>query len=415
MSQSKSFSISKQLYQAYKRVKANRGTSGVDGVSLSEFEENLEDNLYKLWNRMSSGSYFPPAVRMVEIPKPDGSKRALGIPTVADRIAQMVVKLVFEPKVEPIFHKDSYGYRPRKSAIEAAGVARKRCWQYYWLVDLDIKEFFDNLDHELMMKAVERHTKEKWVRLYVKRWLEAPIEHPDGRREERKKGTPQGGVISPLLANLYLHYAVDMWMVRTHDHIRFERYADDILVHCVSEKQAKYLRDKINERLKECKLTMHPDKTKIVYCKGEYNSGRYDHEKFDFLGYTFQTRAAINKKGEIVNRYNPAISKEALKKINRTIRSWRIHLHTGKELEEIAEYINPAVRGWINYYGAYYKSELNYSMHRLNCYLSKWVFRKYKRFKNRQWAKANDWLGRIAEKNPNLFAHWKVGFRPATG
>lgn len=416
MSQSKSYSISKQLvYQAYKRVKANKGGSGVDKVSLREFEENLEDNLYKLWNRMSSGSYFPPAVRMVEIPKPDGSKRTLGIPTVADRIAQMVVKLVFEPKVEPIFHEDSYGYRPRKSAIEAVGITRKRCWRYYWLLDLDIKGFFDNLDHGLMMKAVAQHTNEKWIRLYISRWLKAPIEHPDGRQEERKKGTPQGGVISPLLANLYLHYAFDMWMVRTHDHIRFERYADDILVHCVSEKQAKYLRDKIAQRLKMCKLELNPDKTKIVYCKDEYRPGRYENEKFDFLGYTFQTRGVVNSYGKIVNSFYPAVSKQALKKINKTIQSWRIHLHATKSLSEIAEYINPMVRGWINYYGAYYKCELNYSMHRLNTYLIRWAFRKYKRFKRKKWAKANDWLGRIAEREPNLFAHWKANFKPAAG
>lgn len=416
MNQSKPYQISKQLvWEAYRRVKSNKGAAGVDKVSLAKYEERLEDNLYKLWNRMSSGSYFPAAVRMVEIPKSGGGTRLLGIPTVSDRVAQMVAKLVLEPKIDPLFHEDSYGYRPKKSAIEAVGVTRKRCWRYYWMIDIDIKGFFDNLDHLLMMRAVEHHTEEKWIRMYISRWLKVPVEHPDGKLEDRTKGTPQGGVISPLLANLYLHYAFDMWMAKHYANKRFERYADDIVVHCVSEKQAKYLKDKIRERFRECKLELHPEKTKIVYCRGEYQPERYENEKFDFLGYSFQTRSVRNREGKIVNSFYPAVSQKALNEIHRKIRSWRIHLRTTQSLEEIAEAINPAVQGWINYYGAYYRSKLGYSMYQLNNYLSRWVFRKYKRFTNKQWAKANDWLGRIARQKPELFAHWKAGFKPAAG
>ena len=228
----KPFIISKRLvYEAWKRIKANGGAHGVDSVSIEQFESDLSGNLYKIWNRMSSGSYFPPPVRRVEIPKDNGATRPLGIPTVGDRVAQMVVKMVFEPELEPIFHPDSYGYRPGKSAIQAVHQARQRCWKYAWVIDLDIKGFFDCLDHALLMKAVAKHTDCPWVRLYIRRWLAAPVIHSDGVVEERQSGTPQGGVISPLLANLYLHYALDAWMQRNYPAIPFERYADDVVVH----------------------------------------------------------------------------------------------------------------------------------------------------------------------------------------
>jgi len=416
MSQTKSYSISKQLvWEAYKRVKANRGAAGVDNVSLKEYEKRLKDNLYKLWNRMSSGSYFPPAVKQVEIPKKVGGSRPLGIPTVEDRIAQMVVKMVLEPEIEPSFHEDSYGYRLKKSAIEAVGVTRKRCWRYDWVIDLDIRGFFENLDHTLLMRAVEHHATQRWVVLYIKRWLEAPIEKESGQRVERQKGTPQGGVISPLLANLYLHYAFDMWISNNHLAIRFERYADDIVIHCVSEEQAKNLLRQITERLRECKLEVHPEKTKIVYCKDDNRKGNYSNESFDFLGYTYEGRSIKTKQGEMRVSFIPAMSKSAGKRMRQVIRRWRIHSHTNKSVEEIAKYINPVVRGWINYYGKYFRSKLWYSLYLLNKYLVKWVFRRYKRFRNRQWARANDWLGRIAQSNPSLFAHWNVGFKPTAG
>jgi RNA-directed DNA polymerase len=270
MSTVKSFEISKRVvWEAYKRVKANGGASGVDGQTLEMFEEKLKDNLYKLWNRMSSGSYCPPAVRYVDIPKSDGKTRTLGIPTVTDRIAQMVVKMCFEPMVEPHFHPDSYGYRPGRSAHEALGRARERCWRYDWCIDLDIKGFFDNLDHELVMRAVSKHTDCKWILLYVGRWLKVPGQQKDGMLTERDRGTPQGGVISPLLANLFLHYAFDKWMERNHPRNPFERYADDVVAHCRTEKEANELKEAITRRMERCKLELHPEKTRIVYCKDD--------------------------------------------------------------------------------------------------------------------------------------------------
>ncbi len=269
MSRAKPFEISKQVvWQAYQRVRANRGAAGVDGQSLEVFGKNLKDNLYKVWNRMSSGSYFPPPVRLVEIEKGDGRMRPLGIPTVADRVAQMVVKIYLEPQVEPHFHPDSYGYRPGKSAVDAVAVARQRCWRLHWAIDLDIKGFFDNLDHDLVMKAVCHHTSLPWVRLYVQRWLKAPVQHPNGTRKSRDRGSPQGAVISPLLANLFMHYAFDVWMQRHCPRVQFERYADDVLIHAKSRAQAKYLLFLVRQRLAQCHLELHPDKTRIVYCQG---------------------------------------------------------------------------------------------------------------------------------------------------
>jgi len=266
MSKIKPFSISKKVvWEAYKQVKSNKGAAGVDDESIEDFEENVEDNLYKIWNRMSSGSYFPPPVRVVEIPKSDGKKRKLGIPTVSDRIAQMVVKIYLEPELEPCFHPDSYGYRPGKSAIQAVGVTRQRCWRYDWIVDLDIKGFFDNLGHKWLMKLLRKHTDREWIHLYVERWLKAPAQSRDGTLSNRNIGTPQGGVISPLLANLFLHYAFDEWMQRNYSSILFERYADDIVVHCRSEKQARWIKAMIEKRLVQFGLELHPEKTKIVY------------------------------------------------------------------------------------------------------------------------------------------------------
>ena len=353
MSKAKPFSIAKgEVWQAYKRVRANQGTAGVDGQSIEEFERDLSNNLYKLWNRMSSGSYFPPPVRRVEIPKPDGRKRPLGIPTVADRIAQMVVMQRLGPKLEPYFHPDSYGYRPGKSAIEAVGKARKRCWQYNWVLDLDIKGFFDNIDHELLMRAVRKHTKCRWVVLYIERWLTALVRLADGQMLQRDKGVPQGGVISPLLANLFLHYAFDKWMEREFSIVPFERYADDVICHCVSEKQAKYLLGRIKRRLAECRLELHPEKTKIVYCKDANRPGSYPNEKFDFLGFTFRPRLSKNRKGAFYARFSPAVSRDVTNSIRQTMRSWRLPRRSDKSLEDFTRMFNPVIRGWINYYGS---------------------------------------------------------------
>jgi RNA-directed DNA polymerase len=270
MSEAKPFGISQwEVWEAYKRVKANQGAAGVDEQSIADFEKRLQDNLYKIWNRMSSGSYFPPPVRTVKIPKANGGERKLGIPTVSDRIAPMVVKSRLEPEVDPRFHADSYGYRPGKSALEAVGQARQRCWRYDWIIDLDIRGFFDNISHDLLIRAVKKHAQDKWVVLYLQRWLKAPVQEEDGRLVPREKGTPQGGVISPLLANLFLHYAFDRWMAKQYPQVPFERYADDAIVHGRTEAEAQEVREAIAARLRECGLELHPEKTKIVYCKDD--------------------------------------------------------------------------------------------------------------------------------------------------
>ncbi len=408
MSQSKPFALSKRaVWTAYKKVKANRGAAGVDGQSIEGFEQNLTGNLYKLWNRMSSGSYMPPAVRRVEIPKATGGTRPLGIPTVADRVAQMVVKDMLEPRLEPCFHPDSYGYRPHKSAHDALKVARQRCWKADWVLDVDIKGFFDNIDHELLMKAVCKHTSCDWIVLYIKRWLTASVQMPDGTLQARGQGTPQGGVISPLLANLFLHYAFDMWMVRQYPTIRFERYADDVVIHCKSLAQANMLHDKLKERLASCKLEMSPSKTKIVYCKDRERTGEYQEIGFDFLGYTFRPRKSVAKDGAVSLNFLPAISNKAAKVIRQKVRDWGLSRKTRISLEEIAQRINPVVRGWMVYYGRFYRSALRRVMEQIDLHLVKWIVRKHKRVHGSQ-AKAYEWLRRIQQAKSGLFAHWDL-------
>jgi RNA-directed DNA polymerase len=285
--------------QAFKLVKANAGSAGVDNQTLADFELNLKNNLYKIWNRMSSGTYFPPPVKAVPIPKKSGGERILGVPTVADRIAQMVVKLTFEPCVEADFLPDSYGYRPNKSALDAVGITRQRCWQYDWLLEYDIRGLFDNLDHLLLMKAVKKHTDNKWVILYIERWLKTPMQLPDGSLQEKTKGVMQGGVISPVLSNLFLHYVFDIWMKKNYPMIPWCRYADDALAHCKTEQQAQELLSKLKQRFKECGLELHPDKTKIVYCKDSNRKNEYSNTKFEFLGYSFQRRLVKNKENKM--------------------------------------------------------------------------------------------------------------------
>jgi RNA-directed DNA polymerase len=402
----KPFSISKwTVWNAYKQVKANRGAAGIDNQSIEEFEKNLKNNLYKIWNRMSSGTYFPPPVRLVEIPKKDGNTRPLGIPTVADRIAQTVVKTYLEPLVEPCFHPDSYGYRPGRSAHHALESARKRCWRYNWVIDLDIKGFFDNLDHELVMRAVGKYTNSPWILLYVRRWLEAPIQLEDGTLLPRQKGTPQGGVASPLIANIFLHLAFDEWMQKTHPEVPFERYADDIVAHCRTKEQAEKLLLRIERRLIQCKLTLNSSKTRIAYCKDDDRKGKHTHEKFDFLGYTFRPRRSKNRWGKYFINFSPAVSNEAAKKMRQEMRSWRLHLRSDKAIDDLARMWNPVLRGWIQYYGRFYRSALYPIFNHFNTILVGWAMRKYKRFRRHR-RRAAHWLREIERREPKLFAHW---------
>jgi RNA-directed DNA polymerase len=412
-SKPKSFDISKlAVWKAYQKVKANKGASGVDEQSITEFERDLKGNLYKLWNRLSSGSYFPAPVREVPIPKRDGSPRILGVPTVTDRIAQTVVAGYLESLVEPVFHRDSYGYRPRRSALDAVGVCRERCWRQDWVLDLDLKSFFDSVPHDLVLKVVARHTDQRWVTLYVQRWLEAPLQREDGSLVERDRGTPQGSAISPLLANMFLHYAFDAWMVREFPAVRFERYCDDVIVHAKSEREARQLRDAVATRLRECGLELNEQKTSIVYCKDALRCGSYDYTSFEFLGYTFRPRLSKSKFGKHFVNFSPAVSNEASKRMRREIRRWGLHRRSNLTLTAMARIFNPVIRGWINYYGRFYKSMLNPTFRHLNKILVKWAMTKYKRLRRRI-RRARKFIAEIARRQPNLFAHWRFGVRPA--
>jgi group II intron reverse transcriptase/maturase len=393
MDKAKPFCISKrEVWMAYKRVKENRGAAGVDEQTIAEFEKDLKNNLYRLWNRMSSGSYMPPPVRRVDIPKGDGGTRPLGIPTVSDRIAQMVVKRYLEPLLEPVFHEDSYGYRPGRSAHDALSVSRQRCWRYNWVLDIDIKGFFDNIDWELLMRAVRRHTDCAWVLLYIERWLKAPVSMPDGTLVSREKGTPQGAVVSPLLANLFLHYAFDRWMKENHSDIPFERYADDIICHCRSEAQASSLRQALEARLTACRLELHPQKTKIVYCKDANRPDNQSEQRFDFLGFTFRPRESMNRTGRLFVSFSPAISDKAAKAIRETVRRWKLHHRGDLALEKIAQWARPVLLGWVRYYGRFHRS----------------AQRKYKRLRGHT-KRAWDWLRGVKSRQPDLFAHWLIG------
>jgi RNA-directed DNA polymerase len=413
MTEGKPFCISKWVVlEAWERVRANRGAAGVDDVSVTQFEGKLKNNLYRIWNRMSSGSYLPPPVRQVMIPKPDGRERPLGIPTVGDRVAQMVVKMHLEPEVEPVFHPDSYGYRPGKSALEAVGVCRRRCWRYDWVVDLDIRGFFDNLDHSLMLHAVRKHTDCMWVLLYIERWLKAPVEAEDGTRSPRERGTPQGGVASPLLANIFLHHAFDVWMAETFPRCPFERYADDIVIHCRSHDEALTVQSAVEERLRRCKLEAHPDKTRIVYCRDSNRIQDHSHTQFDFLGYGFQPRKARNSRdGRQFVSFVPAIGRKAMKAIARAVRDWGIHRASDKELDDFSRMFDTHIRGWVNYYGRYYPSALHRAFQCFDRRLVRWAINKYKRFRGHQ-RRATQWLRGVARARPELFAHWQLGIVP---
>jgi len=415
MRTAKSYEIPKRLvWEAYKRVKANGGAAGVDEQSLLEFEGELGNNLYRIWNRMSSGSYFPPPVKAVAIPKKSGGQRTLGVPTVSDRIAQTVVKLVLEPQLEPHFHADSYGYRPGKSAHQAIEVTRKRCWWHDWVLEFDIRGLFDNIDHGLLMKAVRHHTDCKWVLLYIERWLTAPMQNEDGTLSRRDRGTPQGGVISPLLANLFLHYAFDRWMAAHFPKVPFCRYADDGLIHCRSQGQAQFLRQMLADRLKECGLELHADKTKVVYCRDIHRQKEYETIQFDFLGYTFRPRRSKDRYGRVFVNFTPAISRAATKALRQEIRGWRVQLKSDKSIEDLSRMFAPVIRGWINYYCRFYPSAFKPVADRLNMALTCWAMRKFKRLRGHK-RRARHWIGRVTHRQPGLFPHWRAGFVTSAG
>jgi group II intron reverse transcriptase/maturase len=404
----KPFVIPKSLvWEAYRQVKANEGAPGVDGQTIEAFEKDLRGNLYKIWNRMSSGSYFPPPVRAVEIPKPHGGGvRMLGVPTVADRVAQTTVAKFLEPLVEPRFHADSYGYRPGVSALAAVGACRARCWKFDWVIDLDIQKFFDTVPWDLIVCAVAAITDAPWVLLYVKRWLAAPFRHPDGALEERGKGTPQGSAVSPILANLFMHWAFDAWMARTYPGCPFERYADDAVVHCKSKRQAEHVLAAIAERMTEVRLRLHPDKTKIVYCKDSNRRGEHSQTSFTFLGYAFRPREARNRNGVSFTSFLPAISPDALNAKGARLRKLRIPWRTDLSLDDLARWLNPIIAGWINYYGRFYPTALIPLLQRVSSYLKRWAGKKYRQL--RAMRRFKRWWTGLLQRQPGLFAHWRL-------
>lgn len=395
------------MFQAYKLIKANAGSAGIDGQSLADFELNLKDNLYKLWNKMSSGSYFPVAVKGVSIPKKAGGKRLLGIPTITDRIAQMIVKLEFEPQVEPHFLSDSYGYRPNKSALDAVGITRQRCWQQDWVIEFDVKGLFDNIPHDILMKAVKKHTDCKWVLLYIERWLNTPTQMSETQMIMRKSGTPQGGVISPVLSNLFMHYVFDSWLKRHYPSLLWCRYADDGIVHCRTERQAKEILEVLKKRFNECGLQLHPEKTNIVYCKDGKRKSKYKNTTFEFLGFAFRPRIVKAKKGYIFVSFTPSVSERSLKSMRDKIKWIGKRRNTASSLVKITQMINPKIVGWLNYYGKYRRSGLYPIWREINKSLIAWAMRKFKKLNSK--TKAARFLKLVAHKQPELLAYWNEG------
>ena len=404
--QTKPFDISKRLvWEAYQRVRSNQGAAGVDGQSIEQFDRDRNRNLYRIWNRLSSGSYFPPPVKAVPIPKKSGGERILGVPTVSDRIAQTVVTLVLEPLLEPVFHDDSYGYRPRRSAHDALAVTRKRCWERAWVLEYDIRALFDNIDHALLLKALRHHCDSRWVALYIERWLTAPMHRVDGSLQARDVGTPQGGPLSPILANLFLHYALDRWLATQHASVPFCRYADDGILHCRDEAEANYLREQLDARLRDCGLELHPDKTRVVYCKDSKRTGTYEHIQFDFLGYTFRPRRLVNRRGRVSMGFTPAISRSSQTAIRQSIRHRRLQLKSDLSLEALASVLNPRVRGWVQYYCRFRGSEFQPVADYLDGMIVRWAMRKFKRLRGHK-HRAFAWLEGRRRAQPALFHHW---------
>jgi len=400
------------VWSAYKKVKSNRGSAGVDRVSLEVFEIDLGSNLYKIWNRLSSGSYFPPPVREVTIPKRDGKTRKLGIPTVGDRIAQQVIKSYLEPRLDKLFHEYSYGYRPNKSTHQALRAVRNNVRQYAWVLDMDIKSFFDEVSHELLMKALDRHVSESWVKMYVLRWLETPVEKTTGERIPKQgKGTPQGGVISPLLANLYLHYTLDKWLANNYPTLRFVRYADDTIIHCSTEEEAKDVLKAVQSRLTACELSLNDQKTKVVYCQDYSRPSRKDcNKQFNFLGFSFQPVWTKSKRGGMFLGYNCVMNTSSRTRIIQEIKATRFHRWTTATIEDIADLLNPKLRGWTNYYGKFSRDKLSWVFHSFHRRLIKWLMNKYKSMRTDK-LRAVKFLKDLHRRKPDLFYHWSKGYR----
>jgi len=407
----KSLPISKRMvYESYLKVCDKKGSAGIDKETIEMFNEDLSKNLYKLWNRMASGSYFPPPVRTVFIPKKQGGQRPLGIPTVSDRIAQGVVKDFLEPQMEEVFHDSSFGYRPGRSAHDALTQCQENCITRGWVIDLDIKGFFDNINHKLMMQLLQQHTQEKWALMYINRWLKAGIEQKDGSIATRMKGTPQGGVISPLLANIYLHHTFDKWMDEINPLNPFERYADDIVIHCRSKEEAEQLLTQLANRMQEYSLTLHPEKTKIVYCNNYQRYGKDDNESFTFLSYSFQPRTIRSKfsRSKRLVVFSAAISQNAKANIRAQIRNVLNPQWSQQTLEWFARILNPKIRGWINYYSKFNKGKTYEVFYYLNTLIRKWLKNKYKiRSKGKLFNKYR----LIQATDPMLFYHWGLGIK----
>ncbi len=388
------------VWQAYTEVRANKGSYGVDGMDWEYLETNVKTELYKLWNRLASGSYFPNPVKQVAIPKKDGGERLLGIPTILDRVAQQVVKHHLEKALEPIFHTDSYGYRPHRNAHQAVAKSNSRAYNYDFAIDLDIKGFFDNIDQGLLEKALVHYCKEKWVLMYVKRWLNAGLITKDGQQHPTIKGTPQGGVISPLLANLYLHVVFDKWMKHNHPDNPFERYADDIIVHCKTERQTLFVLKAIEERMQICKLELHPLKTKTVNLRGR-SVEKYP-KRYDFLGFSIQPSGVSTKMG-VMAMPGTFVSIKSKKSILLKMKEWNIHKWR-KPIEEIAKELNPRIRGIINYYHRFENKSMRRVWHQLNIRLLKWIKWEKDMYKY----EALEWLKKKYKERPLLFAHWAL-------
>lgn len=398
-----------QVERAYRKVRQGGKAAGIDNESWVEFDKKIEDNLYVIWNRLASGSYIPQAVREAEIPKKDGKMRKLGIPTLRDRIAQQVLKAFMEVRIDKLFYEDSYGYRPMKSAHQAVSKARENCYKYDWVIDMDISKFFDEIDHELMLKAVEHVVTEKWVKMYVARWLQMPIQKEDGRLEQRNgKGTPQGGVISPLLANLYLHFTLDAWLTKYYPQVSFVRYADDVVVHCTSKTEAEEVLGAIRRRLAEVKLQIKEEKTNIAYCKDFRRNLKHGVVKFEFLGFSYQPRTRISQNtGKLYTAFTAEISQSNQKRIKKAIRENKVWRDTRLEAKDIADQFNAKLRGWINYYGIYSKSKLRTAVIMIDRRLVKWLSKKHKTGYRESLLK----LRMIRQNSPKLFYHWEKGYR----